>query len=52
MSDINDILKNMISDPKINIQNFKNFALMLFKRKKRDMLAWDLKPIIIQNKTI
>ena len=27
---INDILKNMISDPKINIQNFKIFALMLF----------------------
>ena len=30
---INDILKNMISDPKINIQNFKIFEPMLFKRK-------------------
>jgi hypothetical protein len=30
---INDITKNMISDPKINIQNFKLFAQILFKKK-------------------
>ena len=39
---INDILKNMISDPKINIQNFKFFALMLFKIKNWVQIKYDV----------